>query len=77
MIFPIMGDPRGDVLSRNVKKRVVWNLLVPNSLDEAVKKALELGFGVSRADFIRASVRQQLRQLGIEERAQEEVGSND
>lgn len=42
-----------------------WDILVPKSLDEAVKQAIGAGYYFSISELVRAAVRRELRRLGL------------
>jgi len=44
---------------------VVWNLQVPKSLDDAVEEIVKKDFHMTKAEFIRDSVREKLKSLGV------------
>jgi Arc/MetJ-type ribon-helix-helix transcriptional regulator len=47
------------------KKLKFWNVPVTKQLDESVEKAVEVNAHVSKSDFIRDAVRQQLARMGL------------
>ena len=44
-----------------------WNIPVTQHLDEVLEKAVELNAHVSKADFIRCSVREKLAAMGLKD----------
>ena len=49
----------------NRREISVWNLQVPKLLDEAIEKAIEMDFHMTKSEYIRDAVREKLLKQGI------------
>jgi len=59
---PLMSFP---LSSHENSKQKLWQVQVPEALDELLEEAIERGTYVSKSDLIREAVREKLAKLGL------------
>jgi len=57
------------------KKKIHWNIPVPELLNDAVEKAIELDMHVTKSDFVRDAVRRRLEEMGFKSKPFLEVST--